>query len=174
MNHVKNILPPIVDARTKVLIVGSMPGVQSLEKQEYYGNPRNHFWPIIGALLQLDVPTNYEERIQLVRKYGIGLWDVISHCERKGSLDSAIKNEVPNDFSALFRDYPQIECILFNGTKAYEVFRKKVGFDVLGARQYVKMPSTSPVPGKHIQTFKEKINSYEILLHYISKRKEDA
>ena len=174
MNHVENILPPIVDARTKVLIVGSMPGVQSLEKQEYYGNPRNHFWPIIGALLQVDVPTNYEERIQLVRKYGIGLWDVISHCERKGSLDSAIKNEVPNDFSLLFRDYPQIECILFNGTKAYEVFRKKVDFDVLDAQKYIKMPSTSPVPGKHIQTFEEKINSYEILLHYITKRKEEA
>ena len=174
MNHVENILPPIVDARTKVLIVGSMPGVQSLEKQEYYGNPRNHFWPIIGALLQVDVPTNYEERIQLVRKHGIGLWDVISHCERKGSLDSAIKNEVPNDFSLLFRDYPQIECILFNGTKAYEVFRNKVGFVLLGSRKYIKMPSTSPVPGKHIQTFEEKINSYEILLHYITKRKEEA
>ena len=174
MNHVENILPPIVDVRTKVLIVGSMPSMQSLEKQEYYGNPRNHFWSIIGALLQVDVPTNYGERIQLIRKWGIGLWDVINHCERKGSLDSAIKNEVPNDFSVLFQEYPQIECILFNGTKAYEVFRKKVGFDILGERQYIKMPSTSPVPGKHIQTFEEKVISYEILLHYISKREEEA
>ena len=174
MNHIENSLPPIVDVSTKVLIVGSMPGVQSLEKQEYYGNPRNHFWPIIGALLQVDIPTSYAERIQLVRKHGIGLWDVISHCERKGSLDSAIKNEVPNDFPTLFRKYPQIECILFNGTKAYEVFRKKVGFDVLGERQYIKMPSTSHVPGKHIQTFEEKINSYKILLHFITERKEEA
>lgn len=167
MNPIENSLPPIVDVRTKVLIVGSMPSVQSLEKQEYYGNPRNHFWPIMGALLHEDIPVIYAERIQLVLKNGIGLWDVISHCERKGSLDSAIKNEVPNDFPTLFQQYPQIECILFNGTKAYEVFRKKVGFDVLGKRPYFKMPSTSPVPGKHIQTFEEKINSYKTLLHFI-------
>ena len=174
MHHVENILPPIVDASTKVLIVGSMPGVQSLEKQQYYGNPRNHFWPIISVLLQVDVPNDYAERIQLIRRHNIGLWDVISHCERKGSLDSAIKNEVPNDFLTLFQTYPQIECILFNGTKAYDVFRKKVGFHVLGERKYFKMPSTSPVPGKHIQTFEEKIKSYEILLNYISKGKEEA
>ena len=174
MHHVENILPPIVDASTKVLIVGSMPGVQSLEKQQYYGNPRNHFWPIISMLFQVDVPIDYGERIQLIRAHNIGLWDVISHCERKGSLDSAIKNEVPNDFQTLFQTYPQIECILFNGTKAYEVFRKKVGFDTLGERKYFKMPSTSPVPGKHIQTFEEKIKSYEILLNYISKGKEEA
>ena len=167
MHHIENILPPIVDASTKVLIVGSMPGVQSLEKQQYYGNPSNHFWSIIGALLQVDVPNDYNERIQLIRTHNIGLWDVISHCERKGSLDSAIKNEVPNDFHTLFQTYPQIECILFNGTKAYDVFRKKVGFHVLGERKYFKMPSTSPVPGKHIQTFEEKTKSYEILLSYI-------
>ena len=166
MHHVENILPPIVDANTKVLIVGSMPGVQSLEKQQYYGNPRNHFWPIISTLLQVDVPNDYEERIQLIRKHKIGLWDVIRHCERKGSLDSAIKNEVPNDFNKLFQTYPQIECILFNGTKAYEVFRKKVGFDILGERDYFKMPSTSPVPGKNIQTLEEKIKSYAILFRF--------
>jgi hypoxanthine-DNA glycosylase len=174
MHHVENILPPIVDTSTKVLIVGSMPGVQSLEKQEYYGNPRNHFWPIISALLQVDVPNDYEERIQLIRKHNIGLWDVIRHCERKGSLDSAIKNEVPNDFPTLFKTYPQIKCILFNGTKAYDVFRKKVGFDVLGDREYFKMPSTSPVPGKNIQTFEQKVNSYEKILPYISKGKEEV
>ena len=174
MHHVKNILPPIVDASTKVLIVGSMPSVQSLEKQQYYGNPRNHFWPIISMLLQVEVPNDYAERIQLIRAHNIGLWDVISHCERKGSLDSQIKNEVPNDFHTLFQTYPQIECILFNGTKSYDVFRKKVGFQVLGERKYFKMPSTSPVPGKHIQTFEEKVKSYEILLNYISKRKEEA
>ena len=174
MHRVENILPPIVDESTKVLIVGSMPGVQSLEKQQYYGNPRNHCWPIISMLFQVNVPNDYDERIQLIRTHNIGLWDVISHCERKGSLDSAIKNEVPNDFQMLFETYPQIECILFNGTKAYDVFRKKVGFHVLGERKYFKMPSTSPVPGKHIQTFEEKIKSYEILLNYISKGKEEA
>ena len=167
MHHVENILPPIVDTSTKVLIVGSMPGVQSLEKQQYYGNPRNHFWSIVCALLQVNVPNDYEERIQLLRKHNIGLWDVISHCERIGSLDSAIKNEVPNDFKALFQEYPQIECVLFNGSKAYEVFRKKIGFELLGERKYYKMPSTSPVPGKHIQTLEGKIKSYAILMKYI-------
>lgn len=160
-------LPPVVDGQTKVLILGSMPGVQSLEKQQYYGNPRNHFWPIMGELFQVDIPANYEERLQLLHKHHVGLWDVIKACERKGSLDSAIKNEVPNDFDMLFKKYPQIQAVLFNGAKAYDVFQKKVGFELLQERSYFKMPSTSPVPGKHIPSFEEKVQIYEVLKKFL-------
>src|SRR5690606_35121043 len=124
------------------------------------GNPRNHFWGIIAELFAVTIPESYEERIQLLKTHHIGVWDVIQYCERKGSLDSAIKNEVPNDFSELFQMYPQIRCVLFNGSKAYDVFRKKVGFELLEDRIYFKMPSTSPVPGKHIQTFEQKVQTY--------------
>lgn len=163
----QNILPPIVDSKTRVLIVGSMPGAQSLEKQQYYGNPRNHFLGIIGALTGEVVPDVYEERLALVRRYGIGLWDVIQSCERVGSLDSNIKNEVPNDFQALFETYPQIEAVLFNGTKAHDVFKKRVGFDLLAERSMYKMPSTSPVPGRNIKTFEQKIEAWRVLEAFI-------
>ena len=164
---IKNILPPVVDEQTKVLIVGSMPGVQSLEKQQYYGNPRNHFWGIIGELTGTIVPEQYEERLALVKKHGIGLWDVIQACERVGSLDSNIKNEIPNDFVALFEQYPQIEAVVFNGTKAHDVFKKKLGFELLTGRDYYKMPSTSPVPGRNIKTFAEKVEIWRKLENYI-------
>lgn len=164
---IENILPPVVDQQTKVLIVGSMPGVQSLEKQQYYGNPRNHFWGIIGELTGTIVPERYEERLALVKKHRIGLWDVIRQCERVGSLDSNIKNEIPNDFVTLFKQYPQIEAVFFNGTKAHDVFKKKLGFELLVERDYYKMPSTSPVPGRNIKTFEEKVEVWRALKKYI-------
>ena len=163
----QNILPAVVDEQTKVLIVGSMPGAQSLEKQQYYGHPRNHFWGIIGTLTREVVPDNYEDRLALVKKYGIGLWDVIQSCERVGSLDSNIKNEVPNDFAQLFQHYPQIEAVLFNGTKAHDVFKKHVGFQLLDGKDYYKMPSTSPVPGRNIQTFAQKVETWRVLEKYM-------
>ena len=164
---IQNILPPIVDEKTRVLIVGSMPGQQSLDKQQYYGNARNHFWPIIGEILQTEIPTNYAKRIQLLRANHIGLWDVIQSCERKGSLDSAIRNEVPNDFAKLFDQYPAIKLILFNGTKSFDVFKKRVGFELLANRHYEKMPSTSPVPGKNIKPFEGKLADWRIIESYL-------
>lgn len=167
MELIQNILPPIVDGKTKVLILGSMPGKQSLEKQQYYGNQRNHFWPIIGKLLAIDIPEDYNERIALLRKHCIGLWDSIESCEREGSLDATIKNEVPNNFSELFKKYPQIQLVLFNGGKSFDVFKRHIGLQVLDGRAYKKMPSTSPIPGKNIKTFDEKVEIWSILLDYI-------
>lgn len=167
INKLTNVLPPIVDRSTKVLIVGSMPGRQSLEKQQYYGNPRNHFWPIIGEILKVDIPTDYEKRIELLREHGIGLWDTIASCDRKGSLDATIRNEKPNDFHALFKKYPNIRLILFNGTKAFAVFKKHIGFEVLENRSYKKMPSTSPIPGANIKSFEEKLEDWRIMVSYL-------
>lgn len=161
--QIQNVLLPVVDIHTRVLVVGSMPGVQSLEKQQYYGNARNHFWPIIGEVFAEVVPTDYEERIALLRKYGVGLWDTIQSCERKGSLDATIRNEVPNDFASLFTEYPQIELVLFNGGKAFDVFKKRIGLEILAGRSYEKMPSTSPIPGKNIKSFEEKVKAWQII-----------
>lgn len=167
-SEVKNVLLPVVDSSTKVLIVGSMPGKQSLEKQQYYGNPRNHFWPIIGELLHIEVPDDYGERMALLRKHAIGLWDTIEACERKGSLDAAIRNEKPNDFHTLFQSYPNIELVLFNGSKAFDVFKKHIGLELLARRAYKKMPSTSPIPGKNIKSFDEKVEDWRIMQSYLS------
>ncbi|MEK4701501.1 DNA-deoxyinosine glycosylase [Solibacillus sp. FSL R7-0668] len=163
MQPIQNILPPIVDENTRVLVVGSMPSKQSLDKQQYYGNARNHFWPIIGELFHIEIPDSYEERIALLRANYIGLWDSIASCERKGSLDATIKNEVPNNFEALFQQYPQIQLVLFNGGKSFDVFKKHVGLQVLGNRAYEKMPSTSPIPGKNIKSFEEKVQVWQVL-----------
>ena len=167
MESIQNVLPPIVDGNTKVLIIGSMPGKQSLEKQQYYGNPHNHFWAIMGNLLATDIPENYPEKISLLRANQIGLWDSIESCERKGSLDATIKNAVPNDFVALFKRYPRIQLVLFNGGKSFDVFKKQIGLHVLENRAYEKMPSTSPIPGKNIKSFDEKVDAWRILQKYI-------
>ncbi|UUV24234.1 MULTISPECIES: DNA-deoxyinosine glycosylase [Lysinibacillus] len=167
-NELKNILLPIVDSATRVLIVGSMPGKQSLEKQQYYGNPRNHFWPIMGELLEIAIPNDYTERIALLKNNAIGLWDTIATCEREGSLDAAIRNEKPNDFQTLFEQYPNIQLVLFNGAKAFEVFKKHIGLELLDGRAYKKMPSTSPIPGKNIKTFTEKLEDWRIIQLYLA------
>ncbi len=168
MTELKNILPPVIDLSTKVLIVGSMPGKQSLEKQQYYGNARNHFWPIIAEILGQEIPENYTKRLHLLLENHIGLWDTIESCEREGSLDAAIRNEKPNDFKTLFERYPDIQLVLFNGSKAFEVFKKHIGFEILSNRRYQKMPSTSPIPGKNIKSFEEKLTDWRVMQSYLS------
>ena len=169
-SEIKNVLLPIVDSSTRVLIVGSMPGKQSLEKQQYYGNPRNHFWPIIGELLEIEIPHDYSGRIAILKNHAIGLWDTIETCERIGSLDAAIRNEKPNDFQTLFENYPNIQLVLFNGAKAFEVFKKHIGLELLAGRAYKKMPSTSPIPGKNIKSIAEKVEDWRIMLSYLSQK----
>ena len=138
-----NSFPAFVDSNTKILILGTMPGIASLTKQEYYGNPRNHFWRIMYTLFDtLPVSDSFEEKIQLLQKNKIGLWDVLENCERKGSLDIHIKNHKENDFEMLFKQYPEIHTIVFNGKESHKYFIKKFG-QIEGITYYV-MPSTSP------------------------------
>lgn len=164
---IQNILPPIIDDKARVLIVGSMPGVQSLEKQQYYGNPRNHFWTIVGRILDVDFSNDYEARLQLLQQNNIALWDVIQACERVGSLDSNIKGEIPNDFESMLARYPKIEAIGFNGTKAKETFRKKIGFEKFPNIAFYLLPSSSPVPGRNIKTVEQKIESWRVLAPHL-------
>lgn len=135
---------PVVNGDTRILILGSMPGVASLSQNQYYAHPRNHFWPIIFSLWYQPLEMDYSLRLSFLLSKGLGLWDVIASCERKGSLDAAIKNETPNDFDALFRRYPNIHTVIFNGGKAYDVFKKKVGFERYERINFVKLGSTSP------------------------------
>ena len=138
-----NSFPALVDSNTKILILGTIPGIASLTKQEYYGNPRNHFWRIMYTLFDtLPVSDSFEEKIQLLQKNKIGLWDVLENCERKGSLDIHIKNHKENDFEMLFKQYPEIHTIVFNGKESHKYFIKKFG-QIEGITYYV-MPSTSP------------------------------
>ena len=135
--------PPFVNSQTKILILGTMPGIASLEKQEYYAHKRNHFWKIMYTLLDnLPIAEIFEEKIQLLQANNIGLWDVLENCERKGSLDIHIKNQKENDFETLFKEFPGISKIVFNGKESHKYFLKKFG-QIKGITYYL-MPSTSP------------------------------
>lgn len=154
---------PIVDSRTKILILGSIPGVKSLEKVEYYGNKQNQFWKIIFSIFkQESVKECYKNKVNFLLQNRIGLWDVVQNCERKGSLDIAIKNQEINDFNSFFNENPQITTILFNGKIAYQFFYKKYG-QIKGITYYV-MPSTSPA---NTMTFEKKLNEWSLILSHL-------
>jgi hypoxanthine-DNA glycosylase len=148
--------PPFVNPETEILILGTMPGIASLEKQEYYAHPRNHFWKIIYTLFdELPVSTIFEEKIKLLEKNKIGIWDVLENCERKGSLDIHIKNNQANDFENLFQQYPNIKKIIFNGKESHRYFIKSFG-QIKGITYYV-MPSTSPA---NTMSFENKLKNW--------------
>lgn len=135
--------PYFINDSTEILILGTMPGLASLEKKEYYAHKRNHFWKIIYTLFDnLPVSENFDEKIKLLQTHKIGLWDVLENCERKGSLDIHIRNHKENDFEALFKEFPLIVKIIFNGKESHRYFLKKFG-QIEGITYYV-MPSTSP------------------------------
>lgn len=131
---------PIIAKEPKLLILGSMPSVTSLEKQEYYGYRHNRFWKIMHEYFQADLAT-YEQKQQLIRDHHMILWDVIGSCEREGSLDSAIHHEVCNDIAGLLYQYPKIQLILCNGKKSYDLYQRMFAKQL--AIECVCLPSTS-------------------------------
>lgn len=167
MSHPIVGIPPVIPEQPKVLILGSMPSVKSLEKQQYYGHPRNHFWPIMFELFQVDPIDSYQERIQLVKQNGIALWDAIASCERTGSLDVHIKNETPNDIPGFLDQYPTIRLIACNGTKSYHIVKKFCFHKRLSSIDVLKLPSTSPIPGRYNKTFSEKLEEWKQIILYL-------
>jgi hypoxanthine-DNA glycosylase len=135
--------PPVADEHATILILGSMPGQRSLDKHEYYALPQNAFWKIIDNIL--GTKPDYENRLSALKKAGIALWDVLHTCERKGSSDSEIRKETPNDFASFFAQHPRITHVFFNGSKAEQSFNKFVmGKQKLPLLEFVRLPSTSP------------------------------
>lgn len=132
------------DERARVLILGSMPGVESLRQQQYYAHPRNLFWTLMGELFGAERERPYEERLSILREHGIALWDSAHTCRRPGSLDSNITDVEANDFETLFQLAPGIHSLFFNGQKAAELFRKRVDPNLIAGRSLITLPSTSP------------------------------
>ncbi|WP_313348045.1 DNA-deoxyinosine glycosylase [Stenotrophomonas sp.] len=133
----------------RVLVLGSMPGVASLQAAQYYAHPRNRFWPLMGALTGIDATLPYAARLHAVQAAGVGLWDVIGACERRGSLDAAIVrgSEVANAVPALIERLPSVRAVACNGGTAHRAFLRWVQ-PALGARGLSlpvwSLPSTSP------------------------------
>lgn len=138
---------PVAAPGAHTLVLGSMPGKISLQHQQYYAHPRNAFWPIMSSILGFDPQLEYAQRLGMLTAKGYALWDVMQHCERESSLDADIVETsiVANDFAGLFRQYPTIRRVFFNGGKAEQSFKRYVLDDVaeLGLA-YRRLPSTSP------------------------------
>lgn len=134
-------LPPVIDARARVLILGSFPSAASLAAQQYYAHPQNQFWRILGAVLGQPLKEMaYADRIVAVREAGIAIWDIYASCERAGSLDSAIRNAVPNPLAEHRKSALALRRVCFNGGTAARRVREveAMGFEAL------VLPSTSP------------------------------
>ena len=139
---------PLLGAQAKVLILGSMPGGESLRQQQYYAFERNCFWWMMGELFDAGWQLPYEQRVARLTQTGVAVWDVLASCERLGSLDSAIEasSEQVNDFAALLKQHP-IQLVLFNGAKAEQAWKRHVRpilDDQLVEPTCLKLPSSSP------------------------------
>jgi TDG/mug DNA glycosylase family protein len=144
-------LPPLVSPATRVLVLGSFPGVRSLQLQQYYAHPQNRFWPILQALWpQAPWPADgdYAGRCACALALGLGIWDVYASCEREGSLDSAIRQAQLNDFPGLLRQCPQLSGIAHNGGESHRharVVEQSLAHAGLAGRVRIhRLPSTSP------------------------------
>jgi hypoxanthine-DNA glycosylase len=137
---------PVSRPDATVLILGSMPGAASLAAGEYYAHPRNTFWDLMGELAGAHRSVPYAQRLQRLLDARIALWDVMASCERHNSLDADIEEDsiVPNDFAAFFDAHPQIGCVLFNGAKAEQSFRRYVLPTLSRPLHLQRLPSTSP------------------------------
>jgi TDG/mug DNA glycosylase family protein len=138
---------PLKNPAAKVLILGSMPGKESLRLGQYYAHPRNLFWTIMGELTGAFPSLPYDERLHILQSSGIALWDVLESCIRTSSLDSHIdeKSIKPNDFSSFYLTHPNLTHVFFNGARAEQIYQRYV-LPGLGpyALQYCRLPSTSP------------------------------
>ena len=153
---------PLIDDQSEILILGSIPGVKSLEMQQYYAHPQNKFWKIILELLNEEFTEDYFKRIETLKKHHIALWDVIDSCERKGSLDSEIKNEEANQIEKLLEEYPNIKAIFCNGGKSYKNLQKLLGKNY--KLPIFLMPSTSPL---HTISFERKFEEWKKVLEFL-------
>lgn len=139
---IKRSFPPVVDAQTRLLILGSLPGEISLARQRYYAHPRNAFWRLVGGVLGIDLARlDYAARLETLLARHIGLWDVVAGATRHGSLDGALRDIEANDLTALVATLPDLRAIAFNGKTA-----AKLGRGALGAKTLtlIDLPSSSP------------------------------
>lgn len=167
--------PPLADRRARVLILGSMPGVASLQAGRYYAHPRNAFWPIMGRLLGFDASAPYPEKVAALQAAGIALWDVLHSCQRPGSLDADIEpaSMVANDLAAFLRAHPAIERIYFNGATAETCFRRHVARSLpAGSPEGRRLPSTSPAHAA--LSFEQKLSAWQLVLPGKSPKNESA
>ena len=169
-------LPPVDTPGARVLVLGSFPSQQSLERGEYYAHPRNHFWPMLASIAVVALPGSWPEKAALLERLGISLWDLVASCERPGSLDADISGEILNPIAEFVAGRPSIERIALNGGAASTFFAKRFAPErgmgkarsgqVLGWRPpdlggrsilVARLPSTSPIPTARFRAAADKL-----------------
>lgn len=158
--------PPLVGSAPRVLILGSMPGIASLEAQRYYAHPRNAFWPIMAKLFDVEKDAPYEQRCQQLTEAGVAVWDVLKACHRPGSLDQHIDPNTieANDFAGFLNEHTSITAVFFNGGKAEQIFRRSVLATLSSVPALEKLPSTSPAHAA--LNFEQKLEAWRKLKVY--------
>ncbi|HEX7080667.1 MAG TPA: DNA-deoxyinosine glycosylase [Gammaproteobacteria bacterium] len=159
--------PPVAAPTAEVLILGSLPGEMSIAMQQYYAQPRNAFWRIMGEVCGAEPALPYAKRLERLKAARIALWDVLAAGERRGSLDSAIvpATMVVNDFASFFAAHPGIRFVSFNGTKAAELYRRHVLPTLppdVAALESRRLPSTSPANASY--SFERKLELWTAAL----------
>jgi TDG/mug DNA glycosylase family protein len=163
---------PIVSSDASVLILGTMPSEASLSRQQYYGHPRNAFWPIMSALFASDPSLCYQRRKEMLMENGIALWDVLKSCNRLGSLDSKIKLATirTNDLASFFNEYKGIKRVFFNGRMAEKLYQKRI-LPTLNHRfsylDYQCLPSTSPAYAS--LNLEQKLDAWKVIKQHVVK-----
>ncbi len=153
-------LAPVIGADTRLLILGSFPGVASLAAQQYYAHPRNRFWELVGAVIGVDLRAlAYDDRLASLRAHRVGVWDVIAEAEREGSLDSAIRSHAANPLVALADTLPHLRAIGFNGGTSARIGRRQLA---AGGRaiELIDLPSSSPA---YTLAFEDKRVAWSVL-----------
>lgn len=159
----KTAFPPIVNHNSQILLLGTMPGDRSLLLQQYYGHAGNHFWKLIYTLFNEPLALDYASRKAFLLDHRIALWDVLESCTCEGSLDSNIKNEVVNDFSAFYQQYPAINHVFFDSRKAEEFYLRHVKKSE--DKTYHLLPSPSRANAS--KSFEQKLEAWKELLQYV-------
>jgi hypoxanthine-DNA glycosylase len=164
MAEVKRSFPPVADARTRLLVLGSLPGEESLARRQYYANPRNHFWRLMEKVTEVPlVALPYEAQLEALLAAGVGLWDTVGAATRRGSLDGAIRLSSANDLAALAASLPALRAVGFNGGKS-----ASIGLPQLAGRPdlaLVPLPSSSPA---YTRPFEEKLAAWMRLAPYLT------
>jgi hypoxanthine-DNA glycosylase len=168
----KRCFDPVVDAHTRVLILGSLPGEASLAHQQYYAHKQNRFWHLVGAVIGEDLfAMTYEARLQTLRAHRVGLWDVVAQARREGSLDGAIRDHEGNDLVTLIERLPALEAIAFNGGTA-----ARIGERILASHgrhaTILRLPSSSPAYAA--MNFAAKLAHWRALAEFVGEPNERA
>lgn len=145
----KRSFPPVVDARTRLLVLGSLPGDASLAAARYYAHPQNQFWRLMAAVIDVDLPAlPYEQRLAALLQAHIGLWDVVASATRPGSTDAAIRDPIGNDLPGLVATLPDLRAVAFNGATAHRHGARQLAGPLPAghaAPRLIALPSSSPL-----------------------------